>query len=194
MEEKITENVPESSSLTETPTDEPESPIDAEALKAENDRFWHTIERYAPQIFDILSEHGETELLATVAQRLSTDRNNQDLTPIEDQTVNEPIQQLANEAAKHFLDSLFGSQGGSATEVHPEDSADEQREAGRMEEYTRQQSVRRNTVERGSAERREPTITLDSRAKEIAHAFGISESKLAQAAYERLRRKGVVRP
>ncbi len=63
-----------------------------------------------------------------------------------------------------------------------------------MEEYTRRQALRRSTVERGSAERREPGITLDAKSKEIAQAFGISEDKLAQAALERLRRKGVVRP
>lgn len=194
MEEKIAEDMQQPSNLTDATADEPEGSIEVQALKAENDRLWQAVESYAPQIVDILAEHGDTELLASVAQRLSSKRNDHRPSPAANRSADDPIQQLANEAAKQFVDFLFASQAVPSSEPRPEDTAKEHREAGRLEEYTRQKAVRRSTVERGSAERREPGITLDAKSKEIAQAFGLSEEKLAQVALERLQRKGVVRP
>jgi hypothetical protein len=102
-----------------------------------------------------------------------------------------PYQDFIDEVAKKIVDTLFPS---SPVEAVFEQVASAQREAGRLEEYNRQQAVRLGSVERGSSERLEPSVSLDPKGREIARALGISEEKLAQAAAERLRKKGVIRP
>lgn len=194
MERKSPENQREPSPpVVEVPPEQPTAGGEPEDLKGENERLWRAMDRYAPQIVDILAEHGDTEMLAAVAQRLSAAQTVNQRPNDASSSSGDPILELANDLAKQVVDSLFAPSSEKAPEKMLEPAESDEREAGRMEEYARQKSLRRGSVERGKAERREPTFTLDDRGKEIAKAFGLSEEKLALAAVDRLRRKGVLR-
>lgn len=196
MESKTTEAGQEPYAPEDLPSGEtePESPPETDALKAENEGFWKAVERYAPQIVDILSENEDTELLAAVARRLSNRPDADTHAQRTNSKGKDPVQELAGEMARYVVDSLLGPQPSPISESRDHHEAGDRREAERIEELARQEAIRRGTVERGSAERREPAITLGPKAKEVAQAFGIPEDKLARAAAERLRRKGVLRP
>ncbi len=193
MEKKVTEHGQELQALPEEPIVESKASAEVEALRAENERLWHAVEQYAPQVVDMLVEQEDVRLLADVARRLSSSTAHQPPPQSEVPPTVEPLQDVVSDLARQMVDSLFDS-----GPVQPPSSSlgidtAHQRDERHMEEYFRQQAVRRSVVERGSAERREPAIALDPKGKEIARAFGISEDKLAQAAAERLRRKGVLR-
>lgn len=193
MERKSPETRRDPLPPAEVPPEEPAAAGGPEDLRGENERLWRAVDRYAPQIVDILAEHGDTEMLAAVAQRLSSAETNHPSTNNASSSAGDPIEELASEMAKQVVDFLFEPAQERPPARPPAHAESDQREAGRIEEYARQKSLRRGFVERGKPERREPNITLGDKGKEIAKAFGLSEEKLALAAADRLRRKGVLR-